>query len=546
MRPHINLCLLVKKNLRSILSIINISDWVTKEMYLPLKEVLANALKGRSVGNSQTKLEKSDFRSVGVTDSTGLQSRVSYSAHSIIPSETSAFARKARGIYERRDKKFIRKRGHREVKGPTASSVDLTDVPRPKKGWSNEASVHSERFESVPTLGTFQNGKHTDDQKPHPRRRLDGENGSEGCLLCPANQTGGSAMVEIPMGGGDLRVHESPIRPIGCSQTVHQNSQTSGGLDETVWLSDDNIIDDNLLLAPSKEEAQVLARLMLVLFEALGFSVNYQKSVLDPQQSLEFLGFRIDSRSMTVALPAGEIGQNSQSGKEPPGPDFHNRKGASTIHRESQFSNVSHPSGSSFLSGSAGNKTCHPFSLLGPRLSHCCDKPREGGAFVVGGAGETLKQVQPETTVSLPKDSDRCFEIGMGSSLSWRRAGGLWMYKESHCHINYLELLAAFLAIQSFVKSERHLTVYLYMDNVSALTYINKKGGVQSQPLTALAKECGSGVWREQLCYQPHLPCCLKIVAVEESRCMHILAVEVCALSSQTRYCCLLCGSVNV
>ena len=67
-------------------------------------------------------------------------------------------------------------------------------------------------------------------------------------------------------------------------------------------------IDDNLLLAPSKEEAHVLARLMVVLFEALWFSVNYKKFVLDPQQSMEFLGFLIDSRSMTVGLPVEKLG----------------------------------------------------------------------------------------------------------------------------------------------------------------------------------------------------------------------------------------------
>ena len=47
-------------------------------------------------------------------------------------------------------------------------------------------------------------------------------------------------------------------------------------------------------------------------------------------------------------------------------------------------------------------------------------------------------------------------------------------------HINDMELLAEFLANQSFVKSKRHLTVYLYLDNVLAQTYINKKGDVQS------------------------------------------------------------------
>ena len=50
------------------------------------------------------------------------------------------------------------------------------------------------------------------------------------------------------------------------------------------------------------------ARLMVVLIEALGFSVNYEKSLLDPKQSMEFLGFWINSRSMTVALPAEKLG----------------------------------------------------------------------------------------------------------------------------------------------------------------------------------------------------------------------------------------------
>ena len=70
---------------------------------------------------------------------------------------------------------------------------------------------------------------------------MDGKNGSEGCLLCPADQARGLEVVEVPMGKGDLRVHMSPIWPISCSQSVHQNSQTSCGLDETVWVSDDNI-----------------------------------------------------------------------------------------------------------------------------------------------------------------------------------------------------------------------------------------------------------------------------------------------------------------
>ena len=69
------------------------------------------------------------------------------------------------------------------------------------------------------------------------------------------------------------------------------------------------------------------------------------------------------------------------------------------------------------------------------------------------------------------------------------------------------------------MRNERHLTPYLYFNNISAPIYINKRGGVQSQPLTALAKECWE--WcteRTIVLLAEHLPGCLNIIADEESR----------------------------
>lgn len=68
------------------------------------------------------------------------------------------------------------------------------------------------------------------------------------------------------------------------------------------------------------------------------------------------------------------------------------------------------------------------------------------------------------------------------------RAGGRWSSSEAMLHINYLELKAALLAIQSFDKGQaqmpRHLR--LLMDNSTAVAYINKNGGTRSSLLTAL------------------------------------------------------------
>ena len=58
----------------------------------------------------------------------------------------------------------------------------------------------------------------------------------------------------------------------------------------------------------------------------------------------------------------------------------------------------------------------------------------------------------------------------------------MWSKKESLNHINYLELLAAFLALQCFTKQKHNITIWLRMDNLTAVTYINRVGGTTHRP----------------------------------------------------------------
>ena len=80
---------------------------------------------------------------------------------------------------------------------------------------------------------------------------------------------------------------------------------------------------------------------------------------------------------------------------------------------------------------------------------------------------------------------------GWGAVCKGRKTGGRWSSSEANQHINYLELKAAYLAIQALVKEEtetpRHLR--LLIDNTTAVAYINKKGGTRSAQLASLAME---------------------------------------------------------
>ena len=66
-------------------------------------------------------------------------------------------------------------------------------------------------------------------------------------------------------------------------------------------------LDDFLLLAATKEEAVKNTHLLITLLQSLGFIINFKKSSLTPSQVITFLGFKIDSTSMMLSLPAEKI-----------------------------------------------------------------------------------------------------------------------------------------------------------------------------------------------------------------------------------------------
>ncbi|VDH89896.1 Hypothetical predicted protein [Mytilus galloprovincialis] len=65
---------------------------------------------------------------------------------------------------------------------------------------------------------------------------------------------------------------------------------------------------------------------------------------------------------------------------------------------------------------------------------------------------------------------------------------GVWSLSERNKHINFLELKAAFLALKAFCCRTRNEHVQLFLDNTTAIKYLNKMGG-RKEELNNLAKE---------------------------------------------------------
>ena len=84
----------------------------------------------------------------------------------------------------------------------------------------------------------------------------------------------------------------------------------------------------------------------------------------------------------------------------------------------------------------------------------------------------------------------RRFQARMGAHLNLAKIGGRWNWEEKvKSHTNWLELKAAFLALQAFLPQLKHQHVQIGIDSKTAMNYINKLGGTRSRRLTSLALE---------------------------------------------------------
>ena len=118
-------------------------------------------------------------------------------------------------------------------------------------------------------------------------------------------------------------------------------------------------------------------------------------------------------------------------------------------------------------------------------------------------------------------DLYRCIKRRVGCSLK-RTARGTWSLPESKLHINHLELKAVFLALKEFQYLCLNNIVLIATDNTTVVAYINKEGGMKSDPLCALLWRiptwCARRVRRQVTLKARHIPGRLNVIADKLSR----------------------------
>lgn len=253
------------------------------------------------------------------------------------------------------------------------------------------------------------------------------------------------------------------------------------GYTSVQYLDDILCIGDNLKACLSNVNETVR------LLEHLGFVINYDKSILQPHQQCKFLGFIYDSVKLTISLPDEKRKNISRLLQK------YSTLPNCTIREFAQLIGVLTAACPAARYGWLYTKNLERHKYLS-LLNHNdnFDSKISLPNLILEDLNWWIKNINhtfnylstPEFSLEIFTDASR---TGWGAVCNGKQVYGGWKPEEKEYHINFLELLAVYLALKCFVLDKSNCAILLRVDNTTAISYINRMGGIQFPHLNSLA-----------------------------------------------------------
>lgn len=273
------------------------------------------------------------------------------------------------------------------------------------------------------------------------------------------------------------RVFTKALKPI-FSWFRHQGFRCSYYIDDSLNM--------NSVSAVCKQNAEVMSETL----ESLGYTINREKSVFVPTQRIVFFGFIIDSVLFKVFLPDDKVEKIIRLAK-----NLSSRKFVIVRDLASFIGLII----SAFYAVLEAPLHYRPLErekikALGNTKDFdrklCLSKNSiaELEWWISNVKERNGKSIRPEKP-SLFIQSDASLDGWGAYEVNTERSiGGRWTEAEAENHINYLELLAIFYALQAFGSNKNSIHISIQSDNTCAVSYINNMGGMTSLASDLLAK----------------------------------------------------------
>ena len=250
-----------------------------------------------------------------------------------------------------------------------------------------------------------------------------------------------------------------------------------------------SFIDDSLLLDEDYKSCMNSLIDMLGLVDKLGFVVHPNKSVLEPCQEITYLGFVLNSKTMTVSLTrerAQKICKHCQQLRDITLPTI--RFVAKVIGlMVASFPGVLY--GPLFYRQLENDKTVALKQSCGNfdgkmSVSNVAKQDLDWWITHVQSTAKSILTAEPKEVMY----TDASSTIGWGAVLNGKRCSGAWSHEEKQDHINCLELKAILFALKSWRSVLKNKHVRIMCDNQTAVAAINHMGTSHSTVINQTAR----------------------------------------------------------
>ena len=219
---------------------------------------------------------------------------------------------------------------------------------------------------------------------------------------------------------------------------------------------------------------------MCTLFDDLGFTINREKSSLIPKQQITYLGFVLNSETMTITPNDSKIEKVKILCDRYIGKEYFTIRALAMIIGTLVAASPGNEYGELFYKRMEiyKNKALSVNKGDFDRAIMISDYVKEDLKWWRSNVGSFPVKIEPYSE-GLVISSDAS-KTGWGGEHLGVRTGGLWSDEERTWHINCLELKAALLTLKAFTLSyHNNAKVTLYCDNTTAVSCINKKGSTK-------------------------------------------------------------------
>ncbi|MCG7879115.1 MAG: reverse transcriptase domain-containing protein [Candidatus Thiodiazotropha endolucinida] len=250
-------------------------------------------------------------------------------------------------------------------------------------------------------------------------------------------------------------------------------------------------IDDSLNMSKVETVCRKNVIIMADTLKSLGFTVNKEKSIFLPTQRIVFFGFILDSVLFKVFLPEEKVEKIINLAKkllEKPVVVIRNLASLIGLLVHAFYAVLEAPLHYRALERDKvrGLDSSYDFDRS---VNLSADSVSELKWWIVNVKLKNGKAIRPpKPTIFLQTDAS-CLGWGAFDKGSGKSVGGRWSEAESRHHINFLELLAIFFALQVFCSECKSVHISIQSDNTCAIAYLNDMGGMASNDMDLLSKE---------------------------------------------------------